>query len=334
MAKASLSIGIVGLPNVGKSTLFKLLTSNDIVIANYPFATINPNIGVVPVIDERLDTLSKMSNSQNTVPAVVEFYDIAGLVKGASTGAGLGNQFLGHIKDVSAVIQVLRCFEDPEIIHVENSVNPVRDMDIINSELALKDLAVIEARLPRAQQDVKRGVKEAKAEVELLTLVKEKLEKEESVIEYKDNKTLNQLGVLSIKPRFYLLNGAEENLTEELRNAIAKEGSEYLVMDLSSTPDISELTKKAYSVLGLISFFTTGEKETRAWTIKKGSTAPKAAGVIHTDFENKFIRAEVVSYDDFVSLDGWSKARQNGKLRTEGKEYVVQEADIMEILHS
>jgi ribosome-binding ATPase YchF (GTP1/OBG family) len=329
-----LSIGIVGLPNVGKSTLFKLLTSNDILIANYPFATIDPNVGVVAVPDERVDKLTEMSKSKKKIPAIVEFYDIAGLVKGAATGEGLGNQFLTHIRDTSAVVQVLRCFGGEEIVHVENSVDPVRDMSIINTELALKDLETVEKRIVKANAEARSGKKEAIKEVEMLTKVKDALTAGKSIREYAHDPFVRPMFLLTTKAKFYLLNGKPEEVPESLRSQIASEGNEYVVADLSTGAGVQEVITKAYAILGLISFFTTGEDETRAWTIVKGDKAPQAAGVIHTDFEKKFIRAEVVSYADFVAYGGWSGAKGKGKLRVEGKEYVVADGDIMEILHS
>ncbi len=332
-----LSIGIVGLPNVGKSTLFKIVSKNDILIANYPFATIDPNVGVVPVPDLRVDKLAEMSNSKKKIPAVVEFYDIAGLVKGASTGEGLGNQFLTHIRDTSAIVQVLRCFGGTEIIHVENSVDPMRDMGIINTELILKDLESVEKRLPRAAADAKGSGPQAKLaakEVEVLTKVKTDLQAGNSIRQYAGEPAVKALALLTVKPKFYLLNGKPADVSQELKDAIAKEGNEYVIADLGEIQEVPELIMKAYQVLGLISFFTTGEDETRAWTITKGEKAPQAAGVIHTDFEKKFIRAEIVSYDDFVKVGGWSAARMKGLLRLEGKEYVVRDGDIMEIRHS
>ena len=329
-----LSIGIVGLPNVGKSTLFNYLTNQSVTVANYPFATIDPNVGIVPVPDERIDKLAEISHSGKKIPAVVEFYDIAGLVKNASKGEGLGNQFLGHIKAVNAVVHVLRCFKNDDIIHVEEGTDPKRDMEIINTELALKDLDVIEKRVAKIEGEARSGSKEAKAELEILTKIKSKLEAGESVLEFQDNELAINFGLLSIKKRIYLLNGDQPDIGQELIDAIATEGADYIIQDLSKEASLDELIQKAYQVLGLISFFTTGEMETRAWTIRKGSKAPVAAGTIHTDFQNKFIRAEVVGYEDFVSLGGWNQAKQGGKLGIEGKEYVVEDGDILVIRHS
>lgn len=326
-----LSIGIVGLPNVGKSTLFKLLTKNDILIANYPFATIDPNVGVVAVPDARVDKLTEMSKSKKRIPAIVEFYDIAGLVKGAATGEGLGNQFLTHIRDTSAVVQVVRCFGGTEIIHVENSVDPVRDMEIINTELALKDLETVEKRLAKKDALSKEIEVLKKAQGALKAGLS--LRASEAGVAIQDP-AIKNLALLTAKPKFYLLNGKQEDVPQTLKDAIAKEGNEFVVADLSSGDGVQEVITKAYAILGLISFFTTGEDETRAWTITKGDKAPQAAGVIHTDFEKKFIRAETVSYKDFVDCGSWSHARSKGKLRLEGKDYVVADGDIMEIRHS
>ncbi|NCN53218.1 redox-regulated ATPase YchF [Candidatus Wolfebacteria bacterium] len=332
-----LSIGIVGLPNVGKSTLFKSLTNLDITIANYPFATIDPNIGIVPVPDERRDKLAKMSESKKNIPAVVEFYDIAGLVKGANQGEGLGNQFLNHIRETNAIVGVLRCFQSNEIIHVENSVDPLRDMEIINAELALKDLDTIEKNLKKIEGEAKTGNKEAQKDLTVFNKAKEVLNKGEMLNKYpelQERVKLKELNLLTAKPQLYLLNGNESDVSEELKNKIKEIGSDYSIVDLGSGEvDLSDLIKKAYNLLGLISFFTTGEDETRAWTIKEGSKAPQAAGTIHTDFEKSFIRAEVVNWEKLLEATSWSKAKQKGWMRLEGKEYLVQDGDVIEVRH-
>ncbi len=327
-----LSIGIVGLPNVGKYALFHILTDQKVVIANYPFATIDPNVGVVAVPDPRVDKLAEMSKSAKKIPAVVEFYDIAGLVKGANKGEGLGNQFLSHIRDCSAICMVVRCFGKSDIIHVEGSVDALRDLEIVETELALKDLETVEKRLQAISRDAKSGIKEAVEE-------KQELEKALALLEQGKlllggyNIYVMRLNLLTAKPQIFLLNGTEADVPEDLRHRIKEIGGECLVIDLDNVFEAPELIQKAYEVLGLMSFFTTGEDETRAWTIERGTKAPQAAGVIHTDFEEKFIRAEVVSYDDFILCGGWSGAREKGKLRVEGKEYVIKEGDIIVVRH-
>ena len=328
-----LSIGIVGLPNVGKSTLFKILTKSDVHIANYPFATIDPNVGVVAVPDERLAQLTKLSNSKKTIPAVVEFYDIAGLVKGASQGEGLGNQFLTHIRDTQAIAVVLRVFANPEIIHVEGAPDPIRDMEIINAELQLKDLETIEKRLKKLEGEARTGDKKAIKSLEVINLVKAQLEKGGLAVEYRDEEIVKELTLLTAKRQVYLLNGTEAEVSEELKKKIKDFGADYVISDLSVADSVDSLIKKAYEVLDLISFLTTGEDETRAWTIYRGSKAPEAAGAIHTDFENNFIRAEVVSTEDLLKSGGWVQAKQKGLLKVEGKDYVVKDGDVMEIRH-
>jgi len=333
-----LSIGIVGLPNVGKSTLFKSLTKNDVLIANYPFATIDPNIGIVSVSDERLDKLSEMSKSKKKIPAIVEFYDIAGLVKGANDGEGLGNQFLSHIRETNAVVEVLRCFPSDEIIHVENSVDPIRDMDIINVELSLKDLDTVDKNFKKVEGEAKTGNKEAQKDLEAFKIAKDALEKGDllSGANYspiRANKRIAELNLLTAKPQIYLLNGNPSDVPEKLKEKIKDSGADYVVVNLAENPDLAGLTKKAYGILGLISFFTTGEDETRAWTIRQGAKAPEAAGAIHSDFEKKFIRAEVVNWQKLLECGGWAKAKQKGAMRLEGKDYVVQDGDVMEIRH-
>lgn len=327
-----LSIGIVGLPNVGKSTLFKILTKQEINIANYPFATIDPNVGVVAVPDERLQKLAEMSKSKKIVPAVVEFYDIAGLVKGAYKGEGLGNQFLSHIREVDAIVEVIRVFEDAEIIHVEEKVDPLRDLEIINTELVLKDLETVEKRLGKAESESRSGNKDAVKLFNELNEIKQWLEKG-NIIASSENLLSRELNLLTAKPQIYLLNGKESDVSEELENKIKSLNADYLIMDLANEQKVDELIKKAYEILGLMSFYTTGEDETRAWTIKKGSKAPQAAGEIHTDFEKKFIRAETINCEKLLEAGGWAQAKQKGWLRLEGKDYMAQEGDVMVIRH-
>ncbi len=347
-----LSIGIVGLPNVGKSTLFKLITKQDITIANYPFATIDPNIGVVAVPDERLEKLNELSKSKKRVPAVVEFYDIAGLVKGANKGEGLGNQFLSHIRETQAIVVVLRVFQNSEIIHVENSVDALRDLEIINTELILKDLEAVEKRIAKVEAETRSGKKESREDKILLEKLKACLEKGDlpiSDISLMDDfkvhasrgigDTMLDLNLLTMKRQIYFLNGEEKDIPAGLKEKIQSLGADFIVADLLVADGIPELIKKAYEILGLISFFTTGEDETRAWTIEKEMKAPQAAGVIHTDFEKKFIRLEVISYEKLLEasaggkLNGWAQAKQKGWLRIEGKDYIVQDGDVVVVRH-
>ena len=339
-----LSIGIVGLPNVGKSTLFKVLTKQEITIANYPFATIDPNVGVVSVPDERLEKLNVLSKSKKKIPAVVEFYDIAGLVKGANKGEGLGNQFLGHIKETQAIVIVLRVFKNPEIIHVENTVDALRDLEIINAELILKDLELVEKRYAKAEAEARSGKKDAAADKELLGRLKACLEAGALPIsdatlvhdvahEMKTTGRLLDLNLLTLKRQIYLLNGASDDAPAALLEKIKSLGADHLIVDLSQADAVPQLVTEAYKVLNLVSFFTTGEDETRAWTIERGTKAPQAAGVIHTDFEKKFIRLEVVAWDKLLSAGSWAQAKQKGWLRVEGKEYVVLDGDVLEVRH-
>ena len=356
-----LSIGIVGLPNVGKSTLFKLLTNQEVHIANYPFATIDPNVGVVPVPDERVSTLMRISNSKKKVPAIVEFYDIAGLVKGANKGEGLGNQFLSHIRDVSAVCFVLRCFKQADIVHVEGSVDPVRDYEILKTELILKDLETVERRLSKAEADARTKTKEALDDLSMLEACKAVLDLGEFLLGTDGTlpsgvdahaRIMRELNLLTAKPRLYLLNGDVLDVPDGLLSKLGGQSLEVrlpkevglhgpandtvanvVTANLATAPNVNALIAAAYATLGLVSFFTTGEDETRAWTIERGTKAPQAAGVIHTDFEQKFIRAEVVSYADLIATGGWSHAKQKGKLRLEGKDYTVQDGDVMVIRH-
>lgn len=333
-----LSIGIVGLPNVGKSTLFKLLTKQEVNIANYPFATIDPNIGVAPVPDERLGKLAKLSDSKKIIPAIVEFYDIAGLVKGANKGEGLGNQFLSHIREVSAIVEVVRCFELGEIIHVENEINPIRDIDTIGTELILKDLETIDRRISKLEGEARAGDNKKVKDLEVAKKIQDGLNKNILAInlgeELINEPVIKEMNLLTAKPKIFLLNGSPEDVSEELKTKIKSLKADYLIMDLANAQNLDELIKKAYEILGLISFLTTGEDETRAWTIKKGAKAPEAAGAIHTDFEKKFIRAEAVNWNKLLEAGGWVQVKQKGWLRIEGKDYEVQDGDTIVVRHS
>ncbi|MDP3953650.1 MAG: redox-regulated ATPase YchF [bacterium] len=335
---SKLSVGIVGLPNVGKSTLFKALTKAEVNVANYPFATIDPNVGVVSVPDERLDKLASLSSSVLKIPAVVEFYDIAGLVKGANEGEGLGNQFLAHIKEVRVIVHVVRVFAAGEIIHVEGSIDPPRDFEIINTELMLKDLEIMERRVDKAEKEARTGDKKKQQELSFLEKVKKTLEGGELAISLGDEvveaEVIRELGLLTAKPQIVLFNGLEGEVSEDLKAKIGQFGFEYVVMDLSTSVSLAELIRQAYKTLDLITFFTTGEKETRGWTVKRGALAPQAAGVIHTDFEQKFIRAEAIHTEKLLEAGGWAQARDKGWIRTEGKSYEIQDGDVLVIRHS
>ncbi len=309
-------------------------------IANYPFATIDPNVGVVPVPDERLDKLTVLSKSKKKIPAVVEFCDIAGLVKGANRGEGLGNQFLSHIRETQAIVMVLRAFESPEIIHVENTVDPLRDLEILNTELALKDLEAVEKRLAKAEAEARTGKKEAAQDREFLLAIKSLLEtgtlpvRDAEIMEkLRGNARMADLNLLTAKRQICLLNGSEGDVSAALKAKIKDGGADFVVADLAATGDVSALIRKAYQVLNLESFFTTGEDETRAWTIERGTKAPRAAGVIHTDFEQKFIRLEVVPGEKLLVAGGWAAAKAKGWLRLEGKEYEVQDGDVVVVRH-
>lgn len=330
-----LSIGIVGLPNVGKSTLFKQLTRQEVHIANYPFATIDPNVGVVEVPDERIGKMTAMSKSKKTIPAVVEFYDIAGLVKGANEGQGLGNQFLSHIRETQAIVVVLRLFEDPEIIHVEGAPDALRDLEIINTELILKDLDTVDKRLKKLEGEARTGDKTAKENLTLMQQLEADLKAGKLALPYAEKPLVKDLQLLTAKKQLYLLNGKESQISVALKAKIRELNADYAVIDLADAgaDAIGTLIRKAYEILGLISFFTTGEDETRAWTIIRGDKAPQAAGTIHTDFEKNFIRAEVLPADKFFEAGGWNQAKQKGWVRLEGKDYVVSDGDIMVIRH-
>ncbi len=330
----ALSIGIVGLPNVGKSTLFNALTKKSVPAENYPFCTIDPSVGVVAVPDERLQKLSDFSKSAKTIPAAVEFVDIAGLVKGAAQGEGLGNQFLSHIREVDAIAHVVRTFQDGSVIHVDNKVDPAHDADVINLELALADGQTVTKRLQNLGREVKRGDKAALAEEVVLKKLNEALEAgrpARSVSLSKDEQAIaKQLNLLTAKPMLYVLNTSEASENVSVAPAQLGEVSLLVKVDPVFGTGFDELIKKSYELLGLITYFTTGADETRAWTIKEGWTAPEAGTAIHTDFKTKFIRAEVINWQELLSAGSYGAAREKGLLRVEGKEYVVKDGDVIE----
>lgn len=345
----SFSLGIVGLPNVGKSTLFKALTKKQVDIANYPFCTINPNIGVVEVPEERLQQLAKVSVSKKIIPTVVEFYDIAGLVKGASTGEGLGNQFLSHIREVDAILHVIRAFNDKNITHVANRIDPEDDKTTINLELALADLATVTKRLESLHKDAKSGNKEAVAKTAVLAKVKTGLEAGTAVrdlpLENDERLLIRELNLLTAKPMLYVVNVDEGEVGKDSKAIAISAKIESELAELSAEEaktmmselgmhesGLDKLIKASYELLGLITFFTSGPEETRAWTITRGTKAPQAAGVIHSDFEKNFIRAEIINWQDFINY-GESGAREKGLLRVEGKDYVMQDGDTCYFRH-
>jgi len=363
----SLSIGIVGLPNVGKSTLFKTLTKKEVDIANYPFCTIDPNVGVVLVPDQRVDKLAELSKSKKKIYATVDFVDIAGLVKGASQGEGLGNKFLSHIREVDAVLYVLRAFKNSDIINTQTEINPLKEKEILDVELILKDLETVNKRIDGLAASAKTPAGQGRAalkELELLQRTKEFLSQEKVLAEQdfsdEEKLILKNFSLLTSKPRLYLLNGKPEEIdtatsdvarlspclvidvaTEYEAEGLAAEASakaalskeDRLELGMSADSETDILIKKSYELLNLITFLTTGEDETRAWTIKKGDTAPVAGAAIHSDFQEKFVKAEVVFWKDLFDAGSYAKAREQGKLRTEGKEYIVKDGDVIEFKH-
>ena len=357
-----MKLGIVGLPNVGKSTLFNSITKAGAECANYPFCTIEPNVGVVPVPDERLDNLAKMYNPQKVTHAVIEFVDIAGLVKGASKGEGLGNKFLSHIRETDAIVEVVRCFENSNIVHVDGSIDPIRDIETINLELIFSDIETVNKRLDKAKKNLKAD-KKYQEEIDLLEKIKETLEKGISAraLDFNDDEKIlvKDMFLLTTKPILYIANVSEEQLENaqndemvlKVKEYARKENAEVIPLcvkieeELSGLEDedkkemleamgldesgLDKVIKKSYDLLGLMSFLTAGEPEVRAWTIKKGTKAPQAAGKIHSDIERGFIKAEVVSYDDLMREGSMLQAREKGLVRQEGKEYIMQDGDIV-----
>lgn len=351
----SLSIGIVGLPNVGKSTLFNILTKNEILAANYPFATIEPNSGIVPVPDQRLNVLQQIYGASKIIPATVEFIDIAGLVAGASKGEGLGNQFLANIRNTSAIVHLVRAFDDDNIIHVNNQINPAGDIEVINTELILADLASIDKQIAKLAKEAKANPK-LRTKLDLLNHIKTELESGKTINQLDiDHDEIKDLNLLTAKPVIYVFNLSEIDLTNDAKKAeltalVAPAKANFIAIkledELRTLPDdeakellesygvseggLAQLIHSAYDILGLQSYLTAGPKEIHAWTIKQGSTAPQAAGVIHSDFERGFIAAQIVDYDDLVAFGSEQKAKEAGKIRTEGKDYIMRPGDVVE----
>jgi len=349
----SLSIGIVGLPNVGKSTLFQAITKKQVDRSNYPFCTIDPNVGVVVVPDDRVEKLEQLTNSAKKVHATVEFVDIAGLIKGASEGEGLGNQFLANIRETDAIVYILRCFRNEKIVNTSEEIDPIRDKDVLDIELGLKDLATVEKRLHGLAKEVRAGDKQAEKELVVLEKAVEILKQgkmlAEQDFEEEEKEIINSYQLLTAKPRLYILNGSDSECVEFEEN-FKKNNWPCIVIDiltefeaadfsaderkdfgLSGELKLEQLIKESYKLLELITFLTTGPDETRAWTLPKDKRAPQAGGVIHTDFENTFIKAEVINWQDLITAGGYATAREKGLIRTEGKDYIVKDGDVIEI---